>query len=230
MPRRDAMSRTRKRDPALERRSRLAHSRYRPDGRRQWRCLARSRSQLPAASELFELTGHGLDRLGLGLRGLHEPGCLQRPRLAALGSRNDQPVGESRALDEAEGRPGRVCRRTDDVGPAYTPGFGLGSVTCQGNSGYTAGEGLALAAGRGGLLRSGGPESNSPRVRAGRDVLARDAEAVVPLTQEEIAELAGTSRATVNRVLYSAERNGTFELRRARTAVVDLEGLARRGR
>ena len=56
------------------------------------------------------------------------------------------------------------------------------------------------------------------------------AETVVPLTQEEIAELAGTSRATVNRVLREAERNGTVELRRGRTAVLDLEGLARRGR
>jgi CRP/FNR family cyclic AMP-dependent transcriptional regulator len=52
----------------------------------------------------------------------------------------------------------------------------------------------------------------------------------VPLTQEEIAELAGTSRATVNRVLREAERKGTVELRRGRTAVLDLEGLARRGR
>ena len=57
-----------------------------------------------------------------------------------------------------------------------------------------------------------------------------DAETVVPLTQEEIAELAGTSRATVNRVLREAERKGTVELRRGRTAVLDLEGLARRAR
>lgn len=57
-----------------------------------------------------------------------------------------------------------------------------------------------------------------------------DAEMVVPLTQEEIAELAGTSRATVNRVLRAAERSGTVELRRGRTAVLDLEGLARRAR
>jgi CRP-like cAMP-binding protein len=53
-------------------------------------------------------------------------------------------------------------------------------------------------------------------------------EVVVPLTQEEIAELAGTSRATVNRVLREAERRGTVELRRGKTAVLDLEGLARR--
>jgi CRP-like cAMP-binding protein len=55
-----------------------------------------------------------------------------------------------------------------------------------------------------------------------------DGEAVVPLTQEEIAELAGTSRATVNRVLREAERRGSIELRRGRTAVLDLDGLLRR--
>jgi DNA-binding transcriptional regulator LsrR (DeoR family) len=51
---------------------------------------------------------------------------------------------------------------------------------------------------------------------------------VVPLTQEEIAELAGTSRATVNRVLREAERRGSVELRRGRTAVLDLDELLRR--
>ena len=53
-------------------------------------------------------------------------------------------------------------------------------------------------------------------------------EAVVPLTQEEIAELAGTSRATVNRVLREAEKRGAVELRRGKTAVLDLERLTRR--
>ena len=58
---------------------------------------------------------------------------------------------------------------------------------------------------------------------------AGDGEVVVPLTQEEIAELAGTSRATVNRVLREAERRGSVELRRGRTAVLDLDELLRRG-
>ena len=58
---------------------------------------------------------------------------------------------------------------------------------------------------------------------------AGDGEVVVPLTQEEIAELAGTSRATVNRVLREAERGGSVELRRGRTAVLDLDELLRRG-
>lgn len=55
-------------------------------------------------------------------------------------------------------------------------------------------------------------------------------EVVVPLTQEEIADLAGTSRATVNRVLREAERRGAVELRRGKTAVRDLEGLRLRSR
>lgn len=53
-------------------------------------------------------------------------------------------------------------------------------------------------------------------------------ELVIPLTQEELAELAGTSRATVNRVLREAERRGSVELRRGKTAVLDLDALARR--
>jgi CRP/FNR family cyclic AMP-dependent transcriptional regulator len=44
---------------------------------------------------------------------------------------------------------------------------------------------------------------------------------VIPLTQEEIAELAGTSRATVNRVLRAEERAGSLELTRGRTTVLD---------
>ncbi len=53
---------------------------------------------------------------------------------------------------------------------------------------------------------------------------------VIPLTQEELASFAGTSRATVNRVLRDAERRGEVELRRGRTVVTDAAGLARRAR
>jgi CRP/FNR family transcriptional regulator, cyclic AMP receptor protein len=56
-----------------------------------------------------------------------------------------------------------------------------------------------------------------------------DGETVVPLTQEDIAGLAGTSRATVNRVLRDEEARGTVRLRRGRTAVVDRDELRRRG-
>jgi CRP/FNR family transcriptional regulator, cyclic AMP receptor protein len=58
----------------------------------------------------------------------------------------------------------------------------------------------------------------------------RDGTSVIPLTQEEIAEIAGTSRATVNRVLREEERRGVIELRRGRTTVVDAEQLSRRAR
>jgi CRP/FNR family transcriptional regulator, cyclic AMP receptor protein len=52
----------------------------------------------------------------------------------------------------------------------------------------------------------------------------------VPLTQEELAELSGTSRSTVNRVLRQEEKRGTVSLRRGRTTVLDRDALARRAR
>jgi CRP/FNR family transcriptional regulator, cyclic AMP receptor protein len=51
----------------------------------------------------------------------------------------------------------------------------------------------------------------------------------VPLTQEELAELAGTSRATVNQVLRREEERGTVELRRGKTLVLDRDALVKRG-
>ena len=53
---------------------------------------------------------------------------------------------------------------------------------------------------------------------------------VVPLNQEDIASLAGTSRATVNRILREEAAKGTLDLARGRTVVRDAEALARRGR
>jgi CRP/FNR family transcriptional regulator, cyclic AMP receptor protein len=53
---------------------------------------------------------------------------------------------------------------------------------------------------------------------------------LVPLTQEDLASLAGTSRATVNRVLREEETRGTVKLGRGRTTVLDADELARRGR
>jgi CRP/FNR family transcriptional regulator, cyclic AMP receptor protein len=55
-------------------------------------------------------------------------------------------------------------------------------------------------------------------------------EAVIPLTQEEIATLAGTSRATVNRVLRAEAAAGSLELTRGRTTVRDPALLGARGR
>jgi CRP-like cAMP-binding protein len=57
-----------------------------------------------------------------------------------------------------------------------------------------------------------------------------DAGGVIQLTQEELAALAGTSRATVNRVLREEQRRGTIELRRGQTIVVDADELTRRAR
>jgi CRP/FNR family cyclic AMP-dependent transcriptional regulator len=53
---------------------------------------------------------------------------------------------------------------------------------------------------------------------------------VVPLTQEDLAAMAGTSRATVNRVLRDEERRGTVALQRGRLSVLDTDELARRCR
>lgn len=64
------------------------------------------------------------------------------------------------------------------------------------------------------------------------ELYARDGEdeTVVPLTQEDLADLAGTSRATVNRVLRGEQETGTVKLARGRTIVLDTETLTRRGR
>lgn len=50
---------------------------------------------------------------------------------------------------------------------------------------------------------------------------------VIPLTQEEIAQLAGTSRLTVSRVLAQEQRRGTLVKRRRTIALLDPEGLSR---
>jgi CRP-like cAMP-binding protein len=50
------------------------------------------------------------------------------------------------------------------------------------------------------------------------------------LTQEQLAEMAGTSRATVNKVLREEQARGTVELHRGRTVVLDADELNRRAR
>lgn len=59
---------------------------------------------------------------------------------------------------------------------------------------------------------------------------AEGGKSLIPLTQEVLAELAGTSRATVNRVLNEEERRGTVGVERGKTRVLDPEELARRAR
>jgi CRP/FNR family cyclic AMP-dependent transcriptional regulator len=53
---------------------------------------------------------------------------------------------------------------------------------------------------------------------------------MIPLNQEQLAEMAGTSRATVNRVLREEQARGTVELRRGRTVVLDAAAIAARAR
>jgi CRP-like cAMP-binding protein len=52
----------------------------------------------------------------------------------------------------------------------------------------------------------------------------------IPLIQEEIAALAGASRATVNRVLREAENRGVVKLSRGKTTLLDESGMARLAR
>lgn len=50
----------------------------------------------------------------------------------------------------------------------------------------------------------------------------------IPLTQEDLAGLAGATRATVNRVLRREEQAGHVSLGRGRLTIVDRKALARR--
>jgi len=52
--------------------------------------------------------------------------------------------------------------------------------------------------------------------------------AAIPLTQEDLAAMAGTSRATVNRVLRGEEREATVALARGRVTVLDATDLRHR--
>lgn len=51
---------------------------------------------------------------------------------------------------------------------------------------------------------------------------------LIPLTQQDLAGLAGTSRATVNRVLREEESKGTLRLGRSRTVIVDRAAIEKR--
>ena len=57
-----------------------------------------------------------------------------------------------------------------------------------------------------------------------------DPEIEVSLTQEQLAELANTSRATVNAVLRDEQQRGSLRLARGSTIVLDLESLRGRAR
>jgi len=55
-------------------------------------------------------------------------------------------------------------------------------------------------------------------------------EAVVPLTQDDLASMAGTSRATVNRVLREEQKSGAVMLERGRVTLLDVEAIRSRCR
>ncbi len=59
---------------------------------------------------------------------------------------------------------------------------------------------------------------------------APDGTVTIPLTQDDIASLAGTSRPTANRVLKAAEEDEILSIRRGRIQVLDDRGLERRAR
>jgi CRP/FNR family cyclic AMP-dependent transcriptional regulator len=66
------------------------------------------------------------------------------------------------------------------------------------------------------------------RVRRRLLELGNAFDGTIPLTQEEIAQTAGTSRATVNRVLREEEAAGAVELGRGRTTITDAMALLAR--
>jgi CRP-like cAMP-binding protein len=59
---------------------------------------------------------------------------------------------------------------------------------------------------------------------------AAESGVVVPLTQEDLAAMAGTARATVNRVLREEERRGSVALARGRVTILSRGALSGRSR
>ena len=54
------------------------------------------------------------------------------------------------------------------------------------------------------------------------------ADIVLPVSQEEVASMAGTTRPTANRVLRAAEQDGLISLGRARITILDRATIAKR--
>lgn len=68
------------------------------------------------------------------------------------------------------------------------------------------------------------------RLQALGAVYASEHETVIPLTQEEIGQLAGLTRPTTNRLLREAEAEGALALSRGHVTVIDLAWIDRRAR
>lgn len=49
---------------------------------------------------------------------------------------------------------------------------------------------------------------------------------MIPLTQEDVAELAGTTRSTANRALRQAEESGLLRIGRGRIELLDPKGIS----
>ena len=61
--------------------------------------------------------------------------------------------------------------------------------------------------------------------------LYRNGETIcVPLGQDEIAQLAGVTRQTVNKVLAKAQQDGVLRIERGRLEILGLEEIRRRCR
>jgi CRP-like cAMP-binding protein len=63
------------------------------------------------------------------------------------------------------------------------------------------------------------------RLRALAELYGNGSSAVISQTQDDLAQLAGTTRSTVNRVLQRGVANGTLRLARARIEVLDISAL-----
>jgi CRP-like cAMP-binding protein len=59
------------------------------------------------------------------------------------------------------------------------------------------------------------------------DLYGGDAPVVIPLTQDDVAQLAGTTRPSANRVLRAGEEQGVIQLSRGRIVVNDRSALRR---
>jgi len=59
------------------------------------------------------------------------------------------------------------------------------------------------------------------------ELFGGDAPVAIPLTQDDIAQLAGTTRSTANRVLRAGEEQGVLQLARGRIEIHDRSGLRR---
>lgn len=68
------------------------------------------------------------------------------------------------------------------------------------------------------------------RVAEAAQVFGSSVPTTVPLTQDEIAQLAGTSRSTANQLLVDARDAGAIELGRGRLVVLDLDWLEGKAR